>query len=257
MLALISPAKKLDFGGEEVLYTPTQPYFMKKAKQLVNAAKILTKHELAKTMNLSEKLADLNFERFRAFKTPFSHLNAKQAGFVFNGDTYVGLDFKSLTRSNIDFAQKHLRILSGLFGILRPLDLIQPYRLEMGAKLQHKKHSDLYEFWGDSITKSINSELTQHLNKTLVNLASNEYFRVINTRKLVGSLVTPVFKEVKNGESRTIGILAKKARGMMARYIIEEGLTSPDKIKSFKKDGYSYREDLSNETNWIFTRFHK
>ena len=254
MLAILSPAKKLDFTTQKIPLKASQPHFIEEAKRLVSAARNLSKRELARTMNLSEKLADLNFERFKAFSPPFDLNNAKQAGFVFNGDTYVGLDFKSLKTADIKFAQKHLRILSGLFGILRPLDLIQPYRLEMGAKFQPNKSANLYDFWGDLVTQVLNADLREHQNKVVINLASNEYFKVIQSAKLKGSLLTPRFKEFRNGEYQTIGIFAKKARGMMARFMIEESLVKPEELKKFNKGGYKYIDELSDDKNWVFAR---
>ena len=205
-------------------------------------------------MNLSDNLAELNFQRYKDFATPFHLGNAKQAALVFNGDTYLGLKANTLDEPAMEYAQQHLRILSGLYGILRPLDLIQPYRLEMGAKFQPPEFNNLYDFWGDQITKAINEVISHQNDHTVINLASLEYFKAVKTNELIGPVVTPIFKEVKNGQTRTIGMFAKRARGSMARFIITNRLDSAEGLKDFNSDGYEYRNDLSDERNWVFTR---
>jgi len=254
MLALISPAKKLDFETDPTLDTHTQPVFLDKAEILVAKARKLSRAALARTMNLSDALADLNYQRYQAFKTPFTLANAKQAALVFNGDTYVGLDAKTLNEEDMIYAQDHLRILSGLYGLLRPLDLIQPYRLEMGAKFQPPRASNLYDFWGDRLTNEINEIVAAHDLSCVVNCASNEYFKSIKPKKLNVPVITPVFKEVKDNQARVLGLFAKQARGMMARHIIVNRLEKPDDLKSFNSGGYTYRKDLSDEFSWVFTR---
>ena len=254
MLALISPAKKLDFESKKPLSTLSQPDFLDKATILVKAAKTLNKKDLARTMKISEKLAELNVKRFKDFSTPFNLTNAKQAAFMFKGDTYVGLDIESLSEKELQFAQSHLRILSGLYGILRPLDLIQPYRLEMGARFQPPKKTNLYDFWTPQLTDAINAELSQHDNKTIINLASNEYSKVIQFKKIQGTVINPIFKEIKNGKTRTLGMYAKRARGMMARFIIKQSLKAPDELKMFNQNGYIYNKNISDSNNWLFTR---
>jgi len=254
MLALISPAKKLDFESQIKLQELSQPNFLDEANLLVKKAKTLSKQDLARSMKLSESLAELNFQRFKNFSVPFNLANAKQAAFAFKGDTYIGLNIDSFSNNDIQFAQKHLRILSGLYGILRPLDLIQPYRLEMGARFQPPKSSTLYDFWGDHITNTINTELMGHDNRTLINLASNEYFKVIKVEKVYGKIITPVFKEIKKGKIRTLGMFAKRARGMMGKFIVNNRLKSPDGLKRFNEQGYSYKHELSNTEKWVFTR---
>ena len=254
MLALISPAKKLDVESLPPFQEVSQPSFLDEAAILIKAAKKLSRNELSRTMKISKNLAELNFQRFQKFSVPFNLGNSKQAAFTFKGDTYVGLDTDSLSYDDIKFAQKQLRIISGLYGILRPLDLIQPYRLEMGAKFQASGKTDLYHFWNGHLTSFLNAELKRHEDKTLINLASNEYFKAIKPDRLNGKVVTPMFKEIKNGEMRTIGMFAKRARGMMARYMVTKRLKSPANLKDFNKQGYIFREELSDEKNWLFTR---
>jgi uncharacterized protein len=254
MLALVSPAKKLDFESETTSATHTQPDFLEQASKLAKAARRLSRAELARTMKLSDSLADLNYRRFQDFSTPFDLSNARQAALVFNGDTYVGLDAPSLNDNDMAFAQDHLRILSGLYGLLRPLDLIQPYRLEMGAKFQPPRKANLYDFWDGQITEGINDTLSDHSDKTVINCASNEYFKAVKAKQLDGVVITPVFKEIKDGEARTLGMFAKRARGMMSRFIIQNRIDQPDGIKDFTSGGYEYRPDLSDSKQWVFTR---
>ena len=254
MLALISPAKNLDFETEPMFEKYTLPNFLDETQILVNAARKLSRGQFAQTMSLSQKLADLNHKRYQDFSTPFHLGNSKQAAFVFNGDTYAGLQANSLSKPNLIYAQEHLRILSGLYGILRPLDLIQPYRLEMGLRFKTLRGKNLYEFWEDRITEAVNSALEEHPNNTVINLASSEYFKVIKKKKLAGPIVTPIFKEIKGSEIRTVGMFAKKARGAMARFMITNQVDQVDKLKDFNINGYSYRDDLSDGTNLVFSR---
>ncbi len=254
MLALISPAKKLDFETEPAVGRHSQPRFLEQTQELVAVARSLSRDELARTMKLSDKLADLNYARFQAFETPFTLANAKQAALVFNGDTYVGLQADTLIEDDLEFAQDHLRILSGLYGLLKPLDLIQPYRLEMGAKFRPPEGGDLYGFWNGRLTDAINRTLGEQSDRTVVNLASNEYFKAVHEKDLIGPVITPVFKEIKDGEARTLGMFAKRARGAMARHMIVNRLGQPDGLKSFGDGGYEYRPDLSDERSWVYTR---
>ena len=254
MLALISPAKKLDFESETTLSTHSQPDFIDHASNLVKSARQLSRAKLAQTMKLSDNLADLNYRRFQSFNTPFDLGNAKQAALVFNGDTYVGLQATTFDDKDFEFAQSHLRILSGLYGLLRPLDLIQPYRLEMGARFNPPGKKDLYDFWDGELTDAINEELDSHSDQTVINLASNEYFKSIKKKGLKGRLITPAFKEIKDGETRMLGMFAKQARGMMARYMIQNRIEEADGLKSFNLGGYKFQKDLSDDTNWVFTR---
>ena len=254
MLVLVSPAKKLDFESDASSAAHSQPDFLEQTSALVNAAKKLSRAKLAQTMKLSDNLAELNYRRFQDFSIPFDLSNARQAAYVFNGDTYIGLDAHSLDEDDMAFAQDHLRILSGLYGMLRPLDLIQPYRLEMGARFQPGRKANLHEFWDDTISQAINEALNQQSDKTVINCASNEYFKAVKTKRLNGPVITPVFREIKDGQARTLGMFAKRARGMMARFIIKNRIETPDSIKGFKSGGYEYRADLSNDAEWIFTR---
>ena len=254
MLALISPAKKLDFETEPKINNHTLPNLLENTEILVSTARALSQKKLATIMNLSDKLAELNFQRYKDFSTPFHLGNAKQAALVFNGDTYLGLKANTLDEPAMEYAQRHLRILSGLYGILRPLDLIQPYRLEMGTRFQPPEFNNLYDFWGDQITEAINEVITHQKDHTVINLASLEYFKAVKTKELVGPVVTPIFKEVKNEQTRTIGMFAKRARGSMARFMITNRIDSADGLKDFNSDGYEYRNDLSDERNWVFTR---
>jgi len=254
MLALISPAKKLDFETESSIAEHSQPDFLEQASALVKKAHRLSRSQLAQTMKLSDALAELNYQRFKSFSTPFDLSNAKQAALMFNGDTYVGLKADTLTNDDFAFAQDHLRILSGLYGLLRPLDLIQPYRLEMGARFKPPKGEDLYGYWNGRLADAVTGIVGGHENPTVVNLASNEYFKALRAKTLSVPVITPVFKEVKDGQARTLGMFAKQARGMMARHMIVNRLQEPEGLKSFSDGGYEYRDDLSDDKSWVFTR---
>ena len=254
MLALVSPAKKLDFSEMAAPIFHSQPDFLEQSTVLVEQAKKLSQVELSRLMKLSDKLTDLNFQRFKAYSTPFTKSNAKQAALAFNGDTYVGLDALSLSEDDLIYAQDHLRILSGLYGLLRPLDLIQPYRLEMGSRLKNPEGADLYEFWGDDLAHAIDKIVTTHKEPVVINLASNEYFKAARQKTIQMRVITPVFKEVKDGVAKVLGLFAKRARGCMARYIIANRIEDSEKLKKFKTDGYAYEEELSNQDTWVFTR---
>ncbi len=254
MLALISPAKKLDFESAPTMSKHSQPKFLVNASKLAEAARKLSRSQLATSMKISDNLADLNFKRFQSFKTPFDLSNAKQAALVFNGDTYLGLKAPTFNKNDFNFAQDHLRILSGLYGLLRPLDLIQPYRLEMGARFSPPNNRNLYDFWATQLTEAINVELKSHTHKNIINIASNEYFKVIDKKKLSGNLITPVFKEIKDGEARMIGMYAKQARGMMARYMIQNQIETVEDLKKFNLGGYKFQKDQSDLNSWVFTR---
>jgi len=254
MLALISPAKKLNYDFDPVFAQHTLPDFLTQSENLVSSAKQLSRSKLAETMKLSDSLADLNWQRFQAFETPFSTDNARQAALVFNGDTYVGLDAHSLSEKDLDYAQSSLRILSGLYGLLRPMDLIQPYRLEMGARFKPARRNDLYDFWGSQLTDALNRELADHEDKTIVNLASNEYIKAIRRKELNGNLLTIAFKEIKDGEERMIGMFAKQARGMMARFIIQNRIETVEGLKAFNSGGYKFRPKQSDDNTWVFSR---
>ncbi|RED49827.1 peroxide stress protein YaaA [Aestuariispira insulae] len=256
MLALISPAKKLSFEETAPFETHSQPAFLDDCAKLANEARSLTRADLSRLMKISDSLADLNYQRFQDFSTPFTLANAKQAALMFNGDTYVGLDAPSLSEADFAYAQDHLRILSGLYGLLRPLDLMQPYRLEMGTRFKNSRGNDLYAWWGDSLTRAINDITASHKDGTVINCASNEYFKAVKTKELKTRLITPVFKEIKAGQAKVVGFSAKRARGMMARFIIQNRIEAPESIKDFKEGGYQFRPDLSNDNDWVFTRDH-
>ena len=252
MRIVISPAKKLNEGVALPNFEASQPQFLAQAQDLINIMQEKDSFEVASLMKLSIKLADLNTQRFQSWHTPFTQDNAKQAIFSFAGDVYQGLGADTLSNDDIEFAQNHLRILSGLYGLLRPLDLMQPYRLEMGTRLANSKGSNLYEFWGNQITEQLNQALSP--DDTLINLASNEYFKVIKPKLLHASIITPAFKDNKNGEYKMIGIFAKKARGLMTRFIIQNRITQAQDIKAFDVDGYTFNPNMSDEKTWTFTR---
>ena len=205
-------------------------------------------------MKTSEKISELNYQRFKNWNAKFDLNNSKQSIFVFKGDVYIGLDTNTLSEEDLKFSQQNLRILSGLYGILRPLDLMMPYRLEMGAKLKNKIGKNLYDFWGDDITENLNNTLSKHNDKTLVNLASNEYFKAVQQKNLDGRLITPEFKDWKNGKYKMISFFAKKARGLMVRYAIDHKLQEPEELQNFDYDGYNYNPELSQADRWVFCR---
>lgn len=254
MLILISPAKKLDFETAPITERYTQPEFLDDAQELIDVAKGYSVEDLAKLMHLSDKLAQLNVDRYQSWSRPFKPQNAKPALLAFKGDVYAGMNADTFTETNLDFAQSHLRMLSGLYGLLRPLDLMQPYRLEMGTRMENPRGKNLYEFWGMQITEAVNQALSESGGEAIINLASTEYFKSVKPKSLNGTLITPQFKEEKDGNFKMIGIFAKRARGLMSRYIIENELIDPEAIKAFDWEGYCYNSELSSGSNWVFTR---
>ena len=254
MLALISPAKKLDAEKEPPLGDFTMPQLLDNSEELVGTVKGLGKSQLKALMNLSDALTELNHARYERYSTPFSPLNAKQAVFMFRGDTYVGLDADTLSKDDLTYAQNHLGILSGLYGMLRPLDLIQPYRLEMGSKLPTQRGKDLYDFWGSQLTDACNEVTASHENRTVVSLASKEYIGAIQPQDLAGPFVTCHFKEIRDGVPKTIGFVAKKARGRMARFMVQNRVETEDDLKGFGEDGYAFEPGLSNDEDLVFVR---
>lgn len=254
MLTLISPAKTLDFDTPPHTRKTTQPLFLEQSEALVNDARDMSPDDIRKLMGVSENIAELNHERFMNWGTPFTLKNAKQAILTFKGDVYTGLEAETLSAKELAFAQKHLAILSGLYGVLRPLDLMQPYRLEMGLKFANSGGKNLYEFWGDSINDAVAGLLKKSGSDVLVNLASNEYFKSVRAKGLEADIVTPVFKDKKNGKYRVISFFAKKARGQMARYIIDNALNEPDGLKKFRVDGYRFNKGESTARELVFTR---
>lgn len=253
MLVVISPAKALDCSPSKIR-KHTQPQFLKESRELVKVLKQKPAREIKQLMGVSESIAKLNYDRFQAWKTPFTSNNAKQAIFTFKGDVYKSFDVESLSPDDLEFAQKHLYILSGLYGLLRVFDLIQPYRLEMGTKLSFGQWKDLYQFWGDKLNKQLNKAIKQSKSSVLVNLASNEYYQAIHPNQIAAPVVTPVFKERRDKDYKVIGFIAKKARGLMSRYIIQNRIKQVDDLQAFKESGYRYRPKMSDESTWIFTR---
>lgn len=254
MLIIISPAKTLDFESASPLNQHSQPLLLEQSQQLIDILRGYSPLALSKLMKISDKLGQLNADRYHQWQLPFTTDNAKQAVYAFKGDVYTGLDSSSLNASDMQFAQQHLRILSGLYGLLRPLDLIQAYRLEMGTRLANPHGDHLYAFWGDMISQHLNHALSEQGDDLVINLASNEYSKAVRPKALQGRILTPVFKEYKQGAYKVIGIHAKKARGLMSRYIIEHQLDKADDLKHFDHGGYAYQADLSNDKEWVFTR---
>jgi cytoplasmic iron level regulating protein YaaA (DUF328/UPF0246 family) len=254
MLTIISPAKTLDFQTPATTAKNTQPDFLEHSSTLIDVLKKQSPRQLKKLMKISDNLATLNCERYQQWSVPFNCQNAKQAILAFHGEVYLGLGADTFTQRDLDFSQKHLRILSGLYGVLKPLDLIQPYRLEMGTSLKTKAGKNLYQFWGDSLLSSIESELEQQRCKVLVNLASNEYSKVLRLEHADHRIINLSFQDYSNGRYRTLGFFVKKARGLMANYIIKNRINNPDNLKSFTTDGYIFNKSMSNEDNWVFTR---
>lgn len=254
MLIIISPAKTLDFNQKATTSLFSESDFLPQAEKLVKVLKKYSAPDLMNLMGISDKLARENQERFSAWKRPFDMDNAKQALLAFKGDVYLGLDAESLSENELAYTQDHLRILSGLYGVLRPMDLIQPYRLEMGTKINLPTLKDLYTFWGDKLTRSINKALTAQGDSVLINLASNEYFKSLNKKVLQASIFTPVFKDFSNGEYKQISFFAKKARGLMSRFILQNRLENPEDLKHFNAEGYFFNETESSTNQFIFLR---
>ncbi|NHK28966.1 peroxide stress protein YaaA [Parvularcula flava] len=254
MIILLSPAKNLDFSPSPDNLEATKPTLSKDTNELASVTRDLTRADLSRLMGISDKLADLNFERFQAFKARGKPAESKQAVLAFNGDVYQGLEAETLNKKDLDYAQNHLRILSGLYGILRPLDVIQPYRLEMGTKLANPRGENLYDFWGEKIAKEINKALKGQQNQFVLNLASNEYFKAVDTAALKAPVITPQFKEEKDGQSRMLMFYAKRARGMMAKWAIENRVDTVEGLKDFNVDGYTFRKSGSDDNTWLFAR---
>ena len=254
MLLVISPAKTLDFETEPTTQEFSQPEFLKESKKLISDLKKLNPAEVSSLMKISDKLGTLNYLRFNEWKTPFNLKNSKQALLAFKGDVYTGIEAETFSKQDLKFAQKHLRILSGLYGVLKPLDLMQAYRLEMGTQFENKQGKDLYEFWGAKLTEQINKDLKTSKSKVLINLASNEYFKSLQADDIDAEIIVPVFKDFKNGKYKIISFYAKKARGLMSAYIIKNRLKKPEDIKAFDVDGYKFSKSESNGNNWVFLR---
>ncbi len=252
MLIVLSPAKRLDFTEADPALPATERRFVEDTASLARTTKRQTRADLRRLMSISDSLAELNQARFKAFD-PESH-DGIQAAFAFAGDVYEGLKARELDAKSLAFAQDHVRILSGFYGLLRPLDRIQPYRLEMGTRLKTRRGGSLYDFWGDRISRCLNADAEGHTDPTVINLASQEYFGAVDAKALKLPVVTPHFREEKDGESRIISFFAKKARGAMTRFAIDERIETPADLKAFDRDGYKFDKAASTETDWIFIR---
>ena len=251
---VVSPAKTLDYTPQKVIKTSTEPRSLEHSECLINCLKQLSPLDVSQLMSISDKLAQLNVARYQQWRRSCDLEVSKQAILAFKGDVYTGLDTQSLDEKALIFLHKHLRILSGLYGVLRPLDMMQAYRLEMGTRVHCGDSKNLYEFWGDLITDQLNQDLGDASDLTLVNLASNEYFKVVKINKLKANIITPIFKDFKNDKYKIISFYAKKARGMMVRYAVDHGIENPIQLKDFDYGGYSYSQEQSSANDWVFTR---
>ncbi|MEE4102288.1 peroxide stress protein YaaA [Pseudomonas viridiflava] len=254
MLMVISPAKTLDFETPPTTKRFTQPQYLDHSQELISQLRELAPAQIAELMHLSDKLAGLNAARFGSWTPAFTPKNAKQALLAFKGDVYTGLQAETLREDQLDYAQKHLRMLSGLYGLLRPLDLMQPYRLEMGTRLANARGKDLYAFWGTRISEWLNEALADQGDDLLLNLASTEYFSAVKRSALNARIIDTEFKDLKNGQYKIISFYAKKARGMMSRFVIEERIDSPEALRAFDVQGYRYNAELSTPSKLVFLR---
>ena len=254
MLAILSPAKTLDYETPLKTKLNSQPIYGRESNQLIKTLRTFEPFEVASLMKISDKLADLNHKRYAEWRNKPAESKTRPAALAFKGDVYQGLEAESFTDNDLKFAQRHLRILSGLYGLLRPLDVIQPYRLEMGTKLKTSKGQNLYDYWGTKLTTGLNEALKESKEGTLVNLASNEYFGAVQPKLLEGSLLNIGFKEKRNGQLKFVSFSAKKARGLMAKFIIKERLKNPDDLKNFDLEDYKFNKKLSSELDWTFSR---
>lgn len=254
MIIVISPAKSLYDHCPIHFEKSTEIDFLPEAEKIISVMKKKKPDQLAKLMSISPKLAELNFQRFQAWSPTFTPENSWQSVLMFNGDVYQGLKAETFTDSEFEIAQQKLRILSGVYGLLKPLDLIQPYRLEMGTNVSVARKKNLYDFWKTKITAKLNNELLLNDQKILINLASNEYFSAIDTKKLKARIITPSFKENKNGKYQMVSFFAKRARGLMSRFIIQNNISDPEELKAFDWEGYYFNNQLSGENEWVFTR---
>ena len=254
MIIILSPAKTLDFTTPTTIAEHTQPALLDQSQLLISQLRKLSPVDIGKLMSISDQLAVLNATRYADWALPFSPTNAKQALLAFNGDVYEGLDAVTLAPADLKFAQAHLRILSGLYGLLRPLDLMQPYRLEMGTRLVNPRGKDLYAFWGERIADALNELLLETKSSALINLASEEYFKSVKPKALAAPVIQPVFEDWSAGKFKVVSFYAKRARGLMARYAIQQRMKSPAGLKKFSDEGYSYDADASTEKHWVFRR---
>ncbi len=256
MIIVLSPAKSLDYDTPPHIQAHTLPDFIDDAAALVDELRVLSPQQIASLMDISDPLAQLNFQRYADWSRTFSPANAKQAVLAFNGDVYEGFDARSLSAADLDYAQRHVRVLSGLYGLLRPLDLLQPYRLEMGTRFENARGKDLYAFWGERITRALNTQLNarEGASRVLVNCASTEYFRSVKPKLLDAPVVTPVFEDWKGGRYKIISFHAKRARGLMARHVVENRIATPDGLKAFAAEGYAFDAAASNDATYVFRR---
>lgn len=254
MLIVISPAKTLDYESPLATQSYTQPELIEHSAELIEECRKLTPADVSALMKVSDKIAGLNVARFEEWSETFTTDNSRQALLAFKGDVYTGLDAQSLSEDDFEYAQKHLRMLSGLYGLLKPLDLMQPYRLEMGTKLANPRGTNLYQFWGNIVTDKLNEAINAQGDNVLINLASNEYFKAVKPKSLDAQVITPVFKDCKNGQYKVISFYAKKARGMMARFIIDNKVDSIEGITAFDREGYYFSEEDSNAKELVFKR---
>ncbi len=252
MLILLSPAKSFDFESAATTQSFSEPRFVEESTRLIKKMGTFSQKKLGELMHISPELAALNVGRFKKWTPNPKKKDTKQALLAFNGEVYRGLDAKEMTEDELQFAQNHLRILSGLYGVLRPLDLMQPYRLEMGTKLQINTHKNLYQFWGDKISNLLNEDLGN--GEYVINLASAEYYKSVKATKLNAKVITPIFKDFNKGKYKIVAIYAKNARGTMANYIIKNSITDPELLKSFDGNGYTFDPSQSDEKNWVFLR---
>ena len=253
MITLISPSKTLNFDNNNSFHLNTNCRLINHTSELHKILVSYSVNDLKDLMNVSNKIAELNYNRFKRWEEPSKSDSSKQAIYAFKGDVYSGLDAESISEDKFDFLQENLRIISGFYGLIRPFDKILPYRLEMGAKLRNSRGKNLYEFWGDNITNLLNNDIEDE-NGYVINLASNEYFKSIKKKKLKNEIITPIFKEFKNGTYKTIAIYAKKARGLMSRFIIDNKIQKPENLKAFNLEKYSFDNNLSDDYNYVFTR---
>ena len=253
MVTLISPSKTLNFDDNNSCNLNTDCRLINHTSELHKILVNFSINDLKDLMNVSDKIAELNYNRFKHWEEPSKSDSSKQAIYAFKGDVYSGLDAESILENKFDFLQENLRIISGFYGLLRPFDKILPYRLEMSTKLSNSRGKNLYEFWGNNITNLLNNDIEDE-NSYVVNLASNEYFKSIKKNKLKNKIITPIFKEFKNGTYKTIAIYAKKARGLMSRFIIDNKIQKPENLKSFNLERYSFDTNLSDDYNYVFTR---
>ena len=256
MIIVLSPAKSLDYETPAHVSKHTIPDFIDDAAQLVDELRRYSPQQIASLMDISDALAHLNFQRYAEWSPQFTKDNAKQSVLAFNGDVYEGFDAKSLSAADLDYAQRHVRVLSGLYGVLRPLDLLQPYRLEMGTRLPNPRGKDLYAFWGERITEALNAQLRQIKggSRVIVNCASTEYFKSVRPKRLDAPVITPVFEDWKGGRYKIISFHAKRARGLMARFAVENRLASPEQLKAFAVEGYAFEPAASNDATFVFRR---